>query len=160
PYNHRRYIGKVADFSVERHYVVTNGVSDYYGRLTFAPGCGAYKCVKTGDASFPSTYGADPDADYQRKFEYHVTRNVSTDEVVWHRSLLETNEYMVIRTRMSVAANGATNGWHYAKILGQVRVNKYFAFEEAVFNPKLNDTNLEFKSGENLAGSRGDGWLP
>ena len=140
-----------ADFAFEEFKVVTNGVKTIYGRMLFAPGCGAYRRKKTGDASFPSTYEADVNAHYESELSYLATFNVNDNVIISSQNLLNEDEYMVIRTRMSVDEGGRTNGWHYAKILGPIRIFSDISFDQSVFNPRLNDPNLEFDIDRNLA---------
>lgn len=160
PYGRKGAWGEIADFRIERHAVVTNGVVDFRGRMVFAPGCGFYKGVMTSSPSFPSVYEADTNAVYLPVLEFSVLRDATTERVLSSTDMLSTNEYMVLRTRMSVDEDGQTNGWHYAKILGLFRVEREFQFNELVFNPRFGDANLEFDSERNLAGFRGDGCRP
>lgn len=153
-------VGSVSDFAVERYCVETNGVENFYGMVLFAPGCGAYKAVKTGDDSFPSAYGADPAAEYQNVLYFHVVKDLPTKRIISRQGLLSSNEYMVVRSRMRLSENGGTNGWHYSKIIGPISLGKYLSFGQCVFNPSFNDTNLEFNVRENLAGSRGENRWP
>lgn len=148
--------GKVCDFRLERYCVETNGVENFYGKIVFAPGCGAYRHKKTGDASFPSTYEADTNALYESELTFYALRDVKDDKTISYRDLLDDDEYMVIRTRMSVGEGGCTNGWHYAKILGPIRIFGDISFKESVFNPRLNDPNLELDLDRNLAGRKYD----
>lgn len=148
------------DFYLERYSVVTNGVKNFYGRMCFRPGCGAYKGTKRDETSFPSIYEADTNAQYLSQIEFSSVRDVRTGEVVSMRHLLEENEYLVMRTRIEVGQDGQTNGWHYLKMLGPVSVRREFVFDQTVFNPRLNDANLEFDVQENLAGSRGQSRWP
>lgn len=152
--------GKNSDVELERFYVETNGIQNYYGKLVFAPGCGAYRCVKTGDGSFPTTYSADVNANYEREFPFHLIQDATSGERISCRSLLDSNEYLVVRTRMSVSERGATNGWHYAKLQGGIFLGDVLSFSQVVFNPRLNDTNLEFDVRQNLSGTRGESRWP
>ena len=160
PFNNRTPAGVHADFQFERYYVETNGVGNYYGRIVFPPGCGAYKGIKTRNVSFPSTYEADTNAVFLSEISFSSVRDLATGRGLFVRHLLETNEYMVLRTRLSVSDNGVTNGWHYSKILGPIYVSGAWSFEELVFNPRLNDPNLEFDHNSNLARSRGGQLFP
>lgn len=160
PHNRRGDVGVTSDFAIERYCVETNGIENFYGKMIFAPGCGAYKRAKTDDESFPSTYGADACAAFQNEFDFHVVRDSSTKRVISWQGLLSSNEYMVIRSRMNVATTGETNGWHYSKVLGPIRLSTYLTFEQSVFNPEFNDTNLEFDVRQNLARSRGESRWP
>lgn len=150
PYGGRggREPGEVADFRVERFCIVTNNVRDYFGWMEFAPGCGAYKCSQTGDASFPTTYVANTNAVFLPKitYEYQVVDNKLTNEDL----LLGEHEYMVLRTRSSVC-DGVVTNCHYSKISGRMWAGANLHFEQSVFNPTPNDPNLEFDTSQNLA---------
>lgn len=148
------------DFSLERFAVVTNGVKNFYGRIRFKPGCGAYKGIKSGDESFPTTYEADVNREYLSQIEFSVLRNPVTKEMISFQPVLAEDEYLVMRTRMSVDPSGRTNGWHYAKIFGPLVIRQELVFEQSVFNPEFNDTNLEFDIRRNLAGRRGQSRWP
>lgn len=160
PHAASRRSGRTSDMEIERYYVETNGVRNFFGRVVFNLGCGACKRVKTGDDSFPTTYAADVNSSYEREFPFHIVQDVATGETISCQQLLDRNEYWVIRTRKSVSDDGATNGWHYAKIQGIITIGDVLSFTQSVFNPRLNDTNLEFNVRENLAGSRGQSRWP
>lgn len=140
-----------ADFRFERYYIETNGVNHFYGRIVFAPGCGAYRCKKTGDESFPTTYMADENSRYEQSFEFFNIDDACTGKVLSRHQLIEKDEYLVLRTRMSITHDRITNGWHYSKLVGPCRICGNLTFAQSVFNPQLNDCNLEFDLVHNLA---------
>lgn len=160
PYNSEREEGLIVDFSIERYSFVTNGIENFYGRMVFQAGCGAYKCSKTNDESFPSTYNADVNAVYESEFPFHVVRNQASGSVISYQGLLNRNEYMVLRTRRNLGDGNSTNGWHYSKILGPIRIGNRFSWCQSVFNPRFNDQNLELDVNDNLAGPRGESRYP
>lgn len=137
-------IGEVSDFRLCRSSVVTNGVQTFFGWIEFSPGCGAYKAVKTGDDSFPTTYACDTNRTFVSCLEFHTSRELSTGRVLSSQRLLGDQEYLVLRTRMETDGAGHTNGWHYSKIVGPIRISSSFSFGQSVFNPRKNDINLEF----------------
>lgn len=112
----------------------------------------------SGEVGFRSE--ADVNQNYDEDFSFHVSRNAQTGEILSYRQLLDTNEYMVVRTRMALNEDETTNGWHYAKIQGIINIGRSLSFTQSVYNPRLNDTNLEFDTHENLAGSRGQSRWP
>lgn len=160
PHNGGDVPGKVADFTLERYSVVTNGVKSFFGKIVFSPGCGAYKGFKTDDMSFPSVYSADENETYANEIDFHISRDVSTGETISCKQLVDTNEYLVVRSRCLSNSNGSPNGWHYSKILGRMCITSVLSVSQSVFNPQFNDTNLEFDVKENLAGSRGESRWP
>jgi len=141
--------GKVSDFHVERFSVTTNGVDSFYGWIDFAPGCGAYIRKTTGDKSFPMTYEVDTSETFLPRipFEQHSV----SGRVVQAKGLLADDEYMVLRTRVMTNSVGVVTNCNYSKILGPMTAQKKIDFTVMIFNPRPNDTNLEFDQNNNLA---------
>ena len=152
--------GSNVDFRLERYYVETNGVANFFGRMVFAPGCGAYRCKQTGDASFPSCYVANTNAVFESHIDFCTAKDVATGRRIVSKKLATKDEFVVLRTRMQMSADGATNGWHYSKLLGPGGINGNLYFNQSVFNPRLNDPNLEFDMDRNLARPKYDVLLP
>lgn len=140
-----------ADFCVEEQKVVTNGVKTLTGKIQFAPGCGAYRCKLTGDASFPTTYAADTNMLFMSEIVFSASFDVSTGKLISQTRILPDDEYMVLRTRKAKAQDGEFDGWHYSKIVGPIRYGSCLMFDESVFNPRFNDPNLELDLKRNLA---------
>ena len=140
-----------ADFVLEEFKVVTNGVKTIYGRIVFAPGCGAYKARITQDESFPSTYEADTSALYVSELPFSVSFDAATGRMLSQVRLLGHDEYLVLRTRRANMDGEADVGYHYSKILAPFRIGSSISFRQSVFNPRLNDPNLEFDMDRNLA---------
>ena len=137
--------GKVSDFKIVRYSVTTNDVTEYFGRIEFAPGCGAYKRKKTGNASFPSTYEADTNAVYLSNIPYRYYRRNGAEKSVSVEKLLGEDEYMVLRTRvLRDEDTGVITNCHYSKIFGEMSLGKLIYFEGSVFNHRPNDPNLEY----------------
>lgn len=150
PNGGKRNSGEVSDFKVVRYSIVTNGVKTYFGSIEFAYGCGAYKRKKTDDKSFNTSYVADTNAVYLSRipYEYHSVSGAYVDV----QNLLDKDEYMVLRTRVATNETGEVVDCHYSKIIGEMWVGEDLYFEQSVFNPIPNDSNLE--PGENLARHR------
>lgn len=149
-----------ADFVIEEQKVVTNGVKTYIGKIRFAPGCGAYRCKNTGDASFPTTYAADTNKVYESEIGFSASYDLTTGKLISQTRILPDGEYMVLRTRKTKTNEGANDGWHYSKILGPICVGASFSFKQSVFNPRLNDPNLEFDMKRNLASPKSEVMWP
>ena len=151
-------VGEVSDFHIERYSVTTNGVRNYYGRLEFAPGCGAYIRKTTGDPSFPTTYEADTNAMFlsQILFGDHSISGKCVN-TSW---LLKEDEYMVLRTRVATNSLGVVTNCNYSKILGPMWIEGAVQFKHLVFNPRPNDPNLEFDQENNLAEDDGSNRYP
>ena len=157
--------GDTADFHIERFRVTTNNVETAYGWIEFAPGCGAYKRNTTGDESFPTTYEAETNATFVSRISYEISR-INGKDVVYAKQILDHNEYMVLRTRVTTNEVGEVVSCNYSKILGPMAVadpwhpSDFVEFQSLVFNPRPNDINLEANLSTNLA-TRGDGsWYP
>ena len=68
---------------------------------------------------------------------------------------------MVIRSRVKRDEKGTIVSANYSKILGSMGLMGRVSVEEAVFNPRPNDTNLEFDPERNLyQGKKGRGVIP
>ena len=144
--------GLVSDFKVVRYSVATNGVTERFGWIEFAPGCGAYKRKKTGDDSFPSVYEADTNAVFLSRIQYRSYRRDGAPHGETVEKLLPEDEYMVLRTRvMKDEDTGSITNCHYSKIIGRMYFDNKINFEQSVFNPRPNDPNLEYDSDRNLA---------
>lgn len=145
--------GRTPDFHIERFSVMTNGVKTFYGKLEFAPGCGAYITNKPGDGYFPVVYEADTNAAFLSSipFSYSYTNGC----LVHVERILAENECMVLRTRSVTNETGVITNCNYSKITGPMSVFRTVRFHNMIFNPNPNDPNLEFDVSNNLS-RRGD----
>ena len=151
--------GKDSDFRVELYRVTTNGIKTTYGWVVFAPGCGVYKRNTTGDPSFPTTYEAETNETFVSRIPYEYS-SVS-GRVVSVRKILEDNEYMVLRTRVSTNDLGEVTSCNYSKILGPMSIQGgRLWFRSLIFNPRPNDSKLEFDTINNLATDDPCNWYP
>lgn len=141
--------GVVSDFKLVRSSVVTNGIRKFSGYIEFAPGCGAYIRKKSNDASFNTVYAADTNAVYLSRIPFSSDKDLASNKVVSASLILNSDEYMVMRTRATYDAIGNPANWCYSKVEGKIVVNRSFWFDRIVFNPRSNDPNLEV--GENLS---------
>ena len=139
-----------SDFKVVRFSVETNDVTTSYGWIEFAPGCGAYRGIKSGDVTFPTrVYEADTNAVFQSRIPYLYHR--IGGKRYPQETLLRSNEYMVVRTRAMMDDSGVITNCHYGIIEGGMVVGDILDFEKAIFNPTPNDPNLEAAEGVNLS---------
>jgi hypothetical protein len=75
--------------------------------------------------------------------------------------VVNCGEYMVIRSRVKCDEKGNIVSANYSKILGSMGLMGRVSLEESVFNPRPNDTNLEFDPARNLyQGKKGRGMIP
>ena len=136
-------------------------LGDEIGRIEFDENCGAYIGKQTGCASFPSAYQADVNHEYRRSFPITIRGNGS--HAVWleEGDVVNCGEYMVIRSRVKSDEQGNIVSANYSKLLGSMGLTGRVGVEETVFNPRPNDTNLEFDPERNLyQGKKGRGMIP
>ena len=136
-------------------------LGDVIGRIEFDENCGAYIGKQTGCASFPSAYQADVNREYMRSFPITIRGNGS--HAIWleEGDVVNCGEYMVIRSRVKCDEHGKIVSANYSKILGSMGLTGRVGVEESVFNPRPNDTNLEFDPARNLyQGKKGRGMIP
>ena len=177
--------GKVADFYYVRerpdetnitvkakwgkssYFLFKNGEPGYpklgevVGRIEFDENCGAYVGKQTGCTSFPSLYRADPNREYIRSFPITIRGNGGYTVWLEESDVVNGGEYMVIRSRVKCDEKGNIVSANYSKVLGTMRLVGGVGVEETVFNPRPNDTNLEFDPYRNLyQGKKGCGMIP
>lgn len=135
-------------------------VGDVIGRIAFDEKCGAYVRKCTGNENFPSTYGADTNETYVSDIPIRI---VAQKGNVWlhEGKVVESDEYMVIRSRVKCDEQGKIVSANYSKLIGPVRFGSSVDIFQSVFNPRPNDTNLEFDPKRNLyQGKKGRGMIP
>ena len=67
---------------------------------------------------------------------------------------------MVVRTRVKTDDHGNVISAHYAKIFGPFSAgDNFIVADEIVFNPNVNDPNLEFDVRKNLNPDCKETWL-
>lgn len=137
--------GEVADFILRRE--ESNGV--YRAVLEFeGPFNGAYKQKQESSTSFKSTYRADTNHVYVQTMDIWTKKRMGKETV--RSQFVSDEEYLVIRSRSVVDADGNLKSCNYSKIYGGITAYRYFQFMTMVFNPKQNDANLEFDTRRNL----------
>ena len=137
--------GEVADFILRRE--ESNGV--YRAVLEFeGPFNGAYKQKQESSTSFKSTYRADTNHVYAQTMDIWTKKRMGKETV--RSQFVSDEEYLVIRSRSVVDADGNLKSCNYSKIYGGITAYRYFQFMTMVFNPKKNDANLEFDTQRNL----------
>ena len=133
---------------------------DIVGRIEFEKGCGAYVCKQTGNENFPATHQADSNANYSPSFPIRICEN---NGKLWlmEGPVVAQDEYMVIRSRVKYDEKDNIISANYSKIIGPGGFAGCANFMELVFNPRPNDTNLEFDPARNLyQGKKGRGMIP
>ena len=136
-------------------------LGDVIGRIEFDENGGAYIGKKTGCESFPSTHHADIRQRFVRSIP--ITISYCDEFHVWLQEapIVNKGEYMVIRSRVKCDDHANIVSANYSKILGPAGLASWVSIEESVFNPRPNDTNLEFDPKRNLyQGKKGRGMIP
>ena len=136
-------------------------LGDVVARIEFDENCGAYVEKQTGCESFPAAYQADLNHEYIRSFPIPIRGNGGRTFWLEESDFVNRGEYMVIRSRVKSDEHGKIVSANYSKILGPSGLAGVVGIEEAVFNPRPNDTNLEFDPERNLyQGKKGRGMIP
>lgn len=120
------------------------------GYIEFDKGCGVYIREQTGNENFPSTYEADLAAEYLSSIPIRICKNNGR---LWlmEGPIITKNQYLVIRSRVKVDEKGNVISANYSKIIGPWQIGSFMGSYAAVFNPRPNDTNLEFDPERNLS---------
>lgn len=134
--------GEDADF-----YFVRGSKGDEWS-LSFDGRSGLYKEANEGNRYSPSTYEAKTNASFIS--ELHISGPICDGE----RTVLSRTEHFVLRTRVVCDETGRIVKANYSKIDGEFAVGRYIRFHMSVFNPNVNDTNLEVDMKRNLAKGR------
>lgn len=142
--------GEVADFYLDQNVGQIQPGTEYHGFIEFEKNCGAYVAKGTGNQTFPSTYSADTNRTFVTRLDFiEVDQNGDTP-IVRRKYIAQKDEYLVLRTRVKCDSDGNIIAANYSKLLGPVGVGYKLEFEELVFNPRVNDVNLELDSRNNL----------
>ena len=153
--------GEIVDF-----YYVRNNDEGFFNDncvawLEFEPKCGAYFEKQTGCNEFPSTYCANTNAVFRNRLPVVVVKNEEGNKRMECQDIVKSDEYMVLRTRVKLNSDGNIIEANYSKILGPLRFGRFVTTPSVVFNPRPNDTNLEFEIGKNLChGKQVHGTIP
>jgi len=139
--------GEVADFDFVRR--IGEDVDDgVWGWLEFPEKCGMYTGKQTGCKNFPSTYGADTHAVYKSRIPFIFDHADNGKKGITYKDIVNEDEYGVMRTRVECDAQGNIIKANYSKVLGPFRFGDWcekwvILTPCAVFNPRVNDPNLE-----------------
>ncbi len=143
--------GKVADFYLVRAVGDIPDSGEYeFGRIEFDRDCGFYVGKQTGCKEFPATYQANLNASFLTNIVLKCIRHRTSRDWVEPLAVLGNDEYLVLRTRVVHDENGNIVSANYSRILGEFRANPSIYVTESIFNPRSNDTNLEFDPERNL----------
>ena len=139
--------GEVVDFYFIRRIgeEVDDGV---WGWLEFPEKCGMYTGKQTGCKNFQSTYGADTNAVYKLRIPFIFDHADDGKKGITYKDIVNEDEYGVLRTRVVCDARGNIVKANYSKVLGPFRFGDWcgkwvILTRSAVFNPRVNDPNLE-----------------
>ena len=151
--------GKNADFYLVRNQDEIPPAGEYeFGHIEFERDCGFYIANKTGCSTFQTTYKVDGNMSLQTNITLKCIRHIDGKDWIEPLPIMENDKYMVVRSRVKHDDNGRIVSANYSRILGRFTVVPSVSSEETVFNPRPNDTNLEFDLERNLyQGKRGRG---
>ena len=137
--------GEIADFWIMYDETSTNecAILEFDGMFN-----GAYKQTQRPSTSFKSTYRADTNHVYMQRMTIWTWRREGND--IYQSQFVSNDEYLVMRSRSVVDAEGNLKSCNYSKIYGGIFASGDFKFMTMVFNPKKNDANLEFDTRRNL----------
>ena len=143
--------GKEADFYVVRDYnKITEAGTFAVGAVEFERGCGYYVEKNTGCTSLQTAYHADTNAVFKTSMPILCEHRIGAHEYDYPLPLVDKDTHIVLRTRVKHDENGNMISANYSRILGEFSVMPSVSVTESIFNPVLNDANLEFDRERNL----------
>ncbi len=104
---------------------------------------GAYIRTKDGYSDFVSDYVADTNQVYRKSFFFEYDKLNSSSK---RDTSLQSDQYLILRTRTKVDQDGKLIKAHYSKIYGPFQINHQGLEFRSYFNPTVNDLNLESKN--------------
>ena len=136
--------GRCADILL-RFSAMKKGLHDYRYVMdvsfTNNPYAGAYQMKADKSSDLTVTYEADSNATYKAEFSYVLEQTPGNQR---HWDFLNTDSYLVFRTRTRVDKDNNLVGAHYGYINGPWRSGMEFMFlSGGCFNPAENDVNIE-----------------
>ena len=127
-----------ADWKEDDKMRACTGVVEFVGQ-----DCGAYIRKKYPCEKFPVDYTVDVNAQFRKSFPFSFSRDLITDKYQVSDAMGE-DEYMVVRSRVEHNEDGVVTGVHYTQIHGPIGVGYSLELGAVYFNPRVNDTNLEY----------------
>ncbi|MBQ3343567.1 MAG: hypothetical protein IJG84_16830 [Kiritimatiellae bacterium] len=136
--------GRCADVLL-RFSAMKKGLHDYRYAMdvsfTNNPYAGGYQMKVDKSSELTTTYIADSNAVYRTEFSYVKEQSPGAKR---HWDILDSDSYIVFRTRTRIDEHGKLVGAHYGKLLGQWFSGKeYMTMSDGCFNPVENDVNIE-----------------
>ena len=142
--------GEVADFYYVRNINGDTMADGIVAWLEFDNGSGAYLGKQTGFAEFPSTYCAKTNETFIARLPFMFVKNNSGKKSIDWQDIVKADEYIVLRTRTKLDADGNIIEANYSKILGPFRFGYAVETPCVVFNHRVNDLNLESDCRRNM----------
>ena len=147
--------GEVPDFCVRQSYCDDDQECSISGTLLFAEGCGGYVCKKSENKSFVSAYYAETNRVFAREFKFEEGWSKVGKSLLRKQPILKGDEYMVLRTRVVKDEKGNVVEANYSEILGPFAITfNGVEMRLSIFNPDVNDANLEYDWNRNLMTKR------
>ena len=110
--------------------------------FTNQPYAGAYKLKKDAGSELKIVYEANTNGCFNQNFIYKFQRGKNSSPIY---DRLQSDEYLVFRTRTRVDKDGNLISAHYGVICGEWNFAgpSGFRIDDFIFNPRPNDSNLE-----------------
>ncbi len=136
--------GKVCDFYIDI-VPLKNGVRM---KLIFPnPKDGAYIAMKKQHSFFQTEYCANTNELFLSEFKF---QSIETPLGTKDTASVQDNEYLIMRTRTQTDDHGKIIKANYSKLYSCFGFKDFFSCAGYVFNPRVNDINLEFNIKQNL----------
>ena len=137
--------GKVADFYLIKDSESIPDIGQYiFGRIEFDKDCGFYIGKQTGCQRFPATYNAKTNFSFQTNIILRCVRHKNGKGWTEPLPILSKDEYLVLRSRIRHDDDGNIISVNYSMVLGEFTAIPSVSAAKVIFNPRANDTNLEF----------------
>lgn len=154
--------GLTSDFLLEFHLLQTDTAFECHGGLIFeSPYEGCYRLRRNGSQVMQTVYAADTNGIFVTNLCFRSRLDLQDHSRSFRETLLDENEYLVLRTRVKTDKEGNVVSANYSKIFGPIKFQRrYFELRQTTFNPNVNDPNLESDPSRNLNRNLFGGGLP
>ncbi len=160
--------GEVADFYFVRAFTDerSRDGEGFIGYMEFENKCGAYIKKKSGNKVFPGVYCVDTNADFKSRIPFVFSYETNGVKQICYKNMANGDECMILRTRVRTDDRGCVLEANYSMILGPFQFRGLpfgcgMATPCSIFNPRVNDINLESDPARNLyRGKKGYGIIP
>ena len=149
--------GEVADFYFVRSFAdrTIENEDGCIGYMEFDDKCGAYIEKKSGNRIFPGVYCADSNAVFKARIPFIFSYETNGVKQIGYKDIVNGEECMILRTRVKTDDKKKVIEANYSMILGPFQFRGLhfgcgMVTPCSIFNPRINDPNLEFDAERNL----------